>query len=545
MRLELGTFERLHRETLDKLLKDQAVDRIWRRDAAFWKTDEAHQKIIGNALGWLDVADRLADGVADLTAFVDSVRADTDHVAILGMGGSSLAPLVFADSFRRPQGYPVVEILDSTDPSMVRATGQQCDPKRSVYVVSSKSGSTLEPNIFFDYFYDIAQKALGDKAGERFIVITDPGSALEKEAGRRRVRRVFPGDPQIGGRYSALSYFGLVPAAFAGVDVAELLRRARAMAELCKRDAPGNPGVILGTAMATLALKGRDKLTFSVGAPISRFGMWVEQLIAESTGKEGVGILPVESESLGVPEAYGPDRFFVAIGRERNREDMRKALAPLGAAGHPTVIYEILDALDLGAEIFRWEFATAVTGHLLGIDPFDQPNVQEAKDRTNEILEGKSSLASRESRVIDEKRLGELLGSLKQRDYFAITAYIPSTPENEEALNRTRLRVRDQKKVATTLGFGPRFLHSTGQLHKGGPETGVFLQVTADPAASLAIPGKPYGFGEVLAAQAAGDLAALQSRSRRALSVHLGQDVGQGLAALDGAVARLLSAAGS
>ena len=544
MRLELGAFERLHRETLDKLLKDDAVDRIWARDAAFWKAEEAHQKTIAIALGWLDVADRLADGVADLTAFVDGVRPETDHVVVLGMGGSSLAPLVFADSFRRPQGYPAVEILDSTEPGMVLATAERCDPKRTVYVVSSKSGSTLEPNVFFDTFYDAAQKALGDKAGERFLVITDPGSALETEAARRRVRRVFPGDPQIGGRYSALSYFGLVPAAFAGVDVAELLRRARGMAALCKRDAPGNPGVLLGAAMATLAMKGRDKLTFSVGAPIPRFGMWIEQLIAESTGKEGTGILPVESEALGAPEVYGPDRFFVAIGRERNREDMRKDLQPLGAAGHPTAIYEILDPLDLGGEIFRWEFATAVAGHLLGINPFDQPNVQEAKDRTNEILNGKPGLEGRESQGIDEAALAGLLGSLKERDYFAITAYVASTAQNEQALNGIRLKVRDAKKVATTLGFGPRFLHSTGQLHKGGPDTGAFLQVTAEPVASVPIPGKPWGFAEVIAAQAAGDLSALQSRGRRAVSVHLGPDVARDLADLEAGVVRALSAAG-
>ena len=541
MKLQLGAFERLHREALEKLLKDKAVDRIWRRDATFWKAEEAQQKIIANALGWLDVAERLADGVADLTAFVDAVRPETDRVAVLGMGGSSLAPLVFADSFRHPRGYPAVEILDSTEPSMVLAAAQRCNPTRTIYVVSSKSGSTLEPNIFFDYFYDAAHKALGDKAGERFVVITDPGSALEKEAGQRRVRRIFPGDPQIGGRYSALSTFGLVPAAFAGVDVAELLRRARAMAGLCRREAPGNPGVILGSAMAMLALKGRDKLTFSVGAPIARFGMWIEQLIAESTGKEGAGILPVENEALGAAEVYGPDRFFVAIGRERSREDMRRAFQPLGAAGHPTAIYEIGDALDLGAEIFRWEFATAVAGHLLGINPFDQPNVQEAKDRTNQILGGESKGESRESRGIDEKALGELLGSLKERDYLAITAYVASTAENEEALNRTRLRVRDARKVATTLGFGPRFLHSTGQLHKGGPDTGAFLQVTAEPAAAVPIPGRPWGFGEVVAAQAAGDLAALVSRGRRALRVHLGRDLAQGLAALDAAVARVLS----
>ena len=540
MKLELLGFERLHRETIEKLLKDHATDRIWKRDAAFWKAEDEHQKIIANALGWLDVADRLAEEMADLAAFVTAVRPSIDRVAVLGMGGSSLAPLVFAESFRRPQGYPAVEILDSTEPAMVLATAQRCDPARTVYVVSSKSGTTLEPNIFFDYFYDAAQKALGEKAGERFVVITDPGSALGKEAHKRRVRRVFPGDPQIGGRYSALSYFGLVPAAFAGVDVSELLRRAKAMAVLCQRDAPGNPGAILGAAMGVLALKGRDKLTFSVGAPMTRFGMWIEQLIAESTGKEGAGILPVENEALGAPDVYGTDRFFAAIGRERNREDMLKAMQPLAAAGHPYVLYDLADVLDLGAEMFRWEFATAVAGHLLGIDPFDQPNVQEAKDRTNEILVGKSAVNSPQSTGVDEKGLGELLGSLKERDYFAITAYVPSTAENEEALNGTRLRVRDAKKVATTLGFGPRFLHSTGQLHKGGPDTGVFLQVTAEPEAVVPIPGKPWSFGEVVAAQAAGDLAALQSRGRRALRVHLGKDVAQGLASLDAAVARVL-----
>jgi transaldolase/glucose-6-phosphate isomerase len=542
VRLELGPFERLHRETLEKLLKDKAVDRVWKRDAAFWKPEEAHQKIIANALGWLDVADRLSGSVADVAAFVESVRPETDGVLVLGMGGSSLAPLVFADSFRRQKGWPSVEILDSTEPSMVTGAASRHDPRRTLYVVSSKSGTTLEPNIFFEYFYDAAQKALGDRAGQRFVVITDPGSALETLAKGRRVGRIFPGDPQIGGRYSALSFFGLVPAAFAGVDIGELLKRARAMGELCRRDAPGNPGAILGAAMGALALKGRDKLTFAVGAPIPRFGMWIEQLVAESTGKEGAGVLPVEGEALGSADVYGPDRFFVAIGRERSREDMRKAMAPLSAAGHPHAIYEIQGPEDLGAEMFRWEFATAIAGHVLGIDPFDQPNVQEAKDRTNEVLSGKTSAATAAPGSIDEKGLSELLGSLKERDYFAITAYVPSTPENEEALNQTRLKVRDAKKVATTLGFGPRFLHSTGQLHKGGPDTGVFLQVTAEPSARVAIPGRPWGFGEVVAAQAAGDLAALQSRGRRALSVHLAKDVAAGLASLAAVVTSTLSA---
>jgi transaldolase/glucose-6-phosphate isomerase len=545
VKLELGAYERLHRETLEKLLKDRAVERIWNRDAGFWKAEEAHRKIIANALGWLDVADRLSASAAELPAFVEGLRGDTDGVLVLGMGGSSLAPLVFADSFRRQEGWPQVEILDSTEPSMVVGAASRHDPKRTIYIVSSKSGTTLEPNIFFDYFYDAAQKVLAGRAGERFLVITDPGSALETLAKTRRVRRVFPGDPQIGGRYSALSFFGLVPAAFAGVDVSELLKRARAMAVLCHREAPGNPGAILGTALGTLALKGRDKLTFSVGPPIPRLGMWIEQLVAESTGKEGAGILPVEGEGLGAPGVYGPDRFFVAIGRERNRENMRQALSPLAAAGHPYAIYEIQGAEDLGAEMFRWEFATAVAGHLLGIDPFDQPNVQEAKDRTNEILSGKAPAAAPAAGPIDGKAVAALLASLKERDYFAMTAYVPSTPENEEALNRTRLRIRDARRVATTLGFGPRFLHSTGQLHKGGPDTGVFLQVTAEPSVSAAIPERPWGFGDVVAAQAAGDLAALKSRGRRALRVHLGRDLAAGLASLDAAVASALSAAGS
>ncbi len=482
----------------------------------------------------------MADRVADLQAFVSDALAETDRVVVLGMGGSSLAPLVYAESFPAPAGFPTVEVLDSTEPSSVLAVAGRSDPRRTIFIVSSKSGTTLEPNIFFDYFFDRTSKALGSNAGERFVVITDPGSALEKEAARRNVRRVFPGDPKIGGRYSALSNFGLVPAAFAGVDTDELLRRAKAMAKLCQRDVPENPGVLLGAAMGTLALQGRDKLTVSVGPPIDRFGMWVEQLIAESTGKEGRGILPVEGEALGPAEVYGSDRFFVGIAREGDGEERERALRRLSEAGHPTAAFEIREALDLGAETFRWEFATAVAGKLLGINPFDQPNVQESKDRTSEILAGKALPDGKRARRVDEKALRGLLDSLGPRDYFAITAYLPWTAENEKKLNAIRLRVRDTVKVATTLGFGPRFLHSTGQLHKGGPETGVFLQITAEPGPAVPIPGKPYGFGEVVAAQAAGDLAALCSRGRRGLPVHLSRDVARGLEELEAAVVEAL-----
>jgi hypothetical protein len=453
----------------------------------------------------------------DLMRFVAQAAEGADRVVVLGMGGSSLAPLVFGQSFGRRAGYPELQVLDSTEPSSVLEVAEAGD---------------------FDYFYGRVEKSLGARAGERFIVVTDPGSPLEKEASRRRVRRIFPGDPKIGGRYSALSNFGLVPAALGGADVAELLRRAASVAELCRREGPENPGLSLGAAVGAAAIAGRDKATFFVGHPIGRFGMWIEQLIAESTGKEGKGILPIEGEPPGPPDVYGEDRFFVGIGRRGSRE-VSQAIDPLTRAGHPAATFEVEDARDLGAEMFRWEFATALAGKLLDINPFDQPNVQEAKDRTNEIL-GKSTVDSQQSTGVDARALRELLDSVRAGDYFAITAYLHETRETEAALQRIRLEVRDALKVATTVGFGPRFLHSTGQLHKGGPDTGVFLQVTANPAASVPIPGKPWGFGEVVAAQAAGDLSALRSRGRRALRIHLLEDVLRGLEELQAAVARAL-----
>jgi transaldolase/glucose-6-phosphate isomerase len=476
----------------------------------------------------------------DLTSFAgQQAAAGTDRVVVLGMGGSSLAPLVFGDSFGRRPGYPLLQVLDSTEPSSVLEIAEGADLERALFIVSSKSGSTLEPNIFFDYFYSRVEKSLGGKAGERFVVVTDPGSALEKEAARRKVLRIFSGDPRIGGRYSALSNFGLVPAALAGVGVAELLRRARAMADFCRLEGSENPGLSLGAAIGAAALAGQDKLTFFAGAPVARFGMWIEQLIAESTGKEGKGILPVEGEPPGPPAVYGKDRFFAGIARRGSRE-IPRAIEPLARAGHPCASFELEDALDLGAEMFRWEFATAVAGRLLGINPFDQPNVQEAKDRTNEILDGKSRIESPESGVVDQEALRELLDSLRPGDYFAITAFLHDTPEAEGRLERIRSKVRDALKVATTVGFGPRFLHSTGQFHKGGPDTGTFLQISAEPRKNVQIPGKPYGFAEVVAAQAAGDLAALRSRGRRAVRVRLPQDVTPALEDLESAVMRAL-----
>jgi transaldolase/glucose-6-phosphate isomerase len=522
---------------LDRLGKERAVERIWAEDASFWKSEESHRRTIESALGWLTIADRMEAGVPELRAFAAEASRGADRVVVLGMGGSSLAPLVFSDSFPPAPGAPRLEVLDSTEPASVLAVLRGGPASRTIYVVSSKSGTTLEPNIFFDFFYAEAQKELGDSAGERFVVVTDPGSALEKEAARRRVRRIFPGDPRIGGRYSALSNFGIVPAALAGIDVEGLLRRAREAAAACRKTGRDNPGLVLGAAIASLALAGRDKLTFDVGPPVGRFGMWTEQLVAESTGKEGKGILPVEGEPLGGPADYGRDRFFAAI-RRASDEDGWRHLGRLVSAGHPAARDAVEEAIDLGAEMFVWEFATAVAGRVLGINPFDQPNVQEAKDKTNEILDGGG--AAKASGGIDSGEISTLLASIRPGDYFAVMAYVPSTEEHELLLTETRLRVRDAKRVATTVGFGPRFLHSTGQFHKGGPPSGVFLQVTAEPRERVPIPGRPWGFAEVVAAQAAGDFAALHSRGRRAATVHLGPDVAEELRELDRAVAGAL-----
>ena len=474
----------------------------------------------------------MSANLSELSDTVERLREGADRVLVLGMGGSSLAPIVFASSFGRRAGYPALEVLDSTHPSSILAAAEAAPPARTIYVVSSKSGTTLEPNLFFDWFYAFAEKELGPRAGERFVVITDPGTPLEELARSRGVEVTVLADRAIGGRYSALSPFGIVPAALAGIDVEEMLRRARRTAEACHDPNPEkNPAASLGAAIGALALDGRDKLTFSVGAPVDRFGMWLEQLIAESTGKDRKGILPVEGEPLAAPEAYGEDRFFVRIGGADAK------LAALERAGHPVARFELADTLDLGAEMFRWEFATAIAGSVLGIDPFDQPNVQEAKDRTNEILAGGGGKGERKS---GPESLESLLDSIRTGDYFAITAYVPSTPANEERLTRIRVPVRDEKRVATTVGFGPRFLHSTGQLHKGGPDTGVFLQITTKPGVELPIPGRPWGFERVIAAQAAGDLAALESRGRRAFGVLLDSDTG--LDALAGRVSAAASA---
>jgi transaldolase/glucose-6-phosphate isomerase len=444
------------------------------------------------------------------------------------------------------QGFPRMHVLDSTDPAQIRATEAKIDPEHTLFFVSSKSGSTLEPNIYKQYFYEQS-----GRDGSHFFAITDPGSNLQEEAERDGFRNVFFGVPSIGGRYSALSDFGMAPAAAMGVDVKRFLETADAMARECAASSPveRNPGVVLGALLGTLGRAGRDKVTIVASPGIHDLGAWLEQLIAESTGKADKGLIPVDREPLGPPEVYGADRVFAYLRLEGAAdEDQDRAIDALAAAGQPVVRISVPDVYHLGAEFFRWEIATAVAGSILGINPFDQPDVEASKIATKKLTteyERTGSLPA-EAAYREENGLkvfGDLRGlirSIATGDYFALLAYIEMNPEHEAALEAIRVRVRDAKRVATCVGFGPRFLHSTGQAYKGGPNSGVFLQITADDARDLQVPDQKYTFGVVKAAQARGDLEVLEERGRRALRVHLGADVRAGLAALAAAVEKVL-----
>jgi transaldolase/glucose-6-phosphate isomerase len=509
------------------------VRRLWAKDATvFTGKDE------GRWLGWLDVVEESRRHLGELTSFAAEVKAaGFTHALLIGMGGSSLAPEVLERTLAGAAGFPKLHVLDSTDPAQIAAFERRIDMARTLFIVSSKSGTTLEPNILKDYFFERA-----GRDGTSFVAVTDPGSRLEEAARRDGFRRVFAGVPSVGGRYSALSNFGLVPAAVAGIDVAALLDRAAAMAEACGPavDPAENPGVRLGAFLGTLARHGRDKLTIAASPGIAAFGAWLEQLIAESTGKEGKGIIPIDLEPLGPPESYGRDRAFVYLRLERAPDAAQDAaLDAIERAGHPLVRISLPDPPALGAEFFRFEVATATAGAVLGINPFDQPDVEAAKIEARKLMEEVERTgalpAERPLRIDDpaaEEKLGALLAQAKAGDYVALLAYIEMTPEHAAALTAIRRAIRDRLRVATSVGFGPRFLHSTGQAYKGGPASGVFLQITADDAADLAVPGKGYTFGVVKAAQARGDLEVLVRRGRRALRVHLGRDVGAGLAAL-------------
>ncbi|MCC6744118.1 MAG: bifunctional transaldolase/phosoglucose isomerase [Acidobacteria bacterium] len=550
--IEAGSASAVIQSALTEVASSQLVPRIWRRDSGVWSDDETHQSIIRNSLGWMPVVEQMDDSAADLEGFASRIREDGfTHVVVLGMGGSSLCPEVLRRTFGKVDGFPVLHVLDSTVPAAVARIESELDLARTLFIVSSKSGGTTEPRVFHRYFLDRVRAIKGDKAGENFVAITDPGTALAKEASRDGFRRVFVNRADIGGRYSALSYFGLVPAALAGYDIGRILDRAMHAVQACGATVPvlANPGAKLGAVLGGLARAGRNKVTFVTPAPIDSLGLWIEQLLAESTGKSGTGIVPIAGEPLGSPEVYGDDRVFVSIAVDGTDDGSAARLDALAAAGHPVIRHQLSTPLGLGVEFFLWEFATAVAGAVLGINAFDQPNVQESKDNTVQLLEtfaSAGSLPATEQSATDgtltvsggapadsvEAAIAAHLGSVVSGDYVAITQYFDESPERDAVLARIRTRIRDRRRVATTTGYGPRFLHSTGQLHKGGPATGVFIQLTSDDAADISIPGESYTFGVLKQAQALGDYQSLASRGRRAIRVNLGKDVDAGLARL-------------
>lgn len=541
---------------LANLKAEHVMTRIWTHDYTLWSQEPTE---ISNRLGWLHIAEAMKQDIHRIAALAEAVRADGyTHVLLLGMGGSSLAPEVFRKAFGVADGHLDLAVLDSTDPDAVLAHAESLDPKRTLFIVATKSGGTVETLSFFKSFYNRVADAVGlDHAGEHFGAITDPGSSLADLAGRYDFRATFLNDSTIGGRYSALSYFGLVPAVLVGVDVDKLLDRAIAMMRDCQAE-DDNPGAWLGAVMSVLAMAGRDKLTLIASPPIAAFGAWVEQLIAESTGKEGKGILPVDGETLGPPDVYGNDRLFVYL-RLDGDDTHDDAVNALREAGQPVVQIDLRDPYDLGGEYFRWEMATAVAGHRLGINPFDQPNVESAKILARDMVS-----AYRESGALPamtprleadgiavyanagvvannpKEALDSFVEQARPGDYVAIQAYVQPTAETDAALQQLRIQLRDRLKLATTVGYGPRFLHSTGQLHKGDAGNGLFIQITADDQRDAPIPdeaGSPDSsitFGVLKAAQALGDLQALLFAWRRVIRFHLGEDVVGGLKCLMG-----------
>jgi len=545
------------------------VQRLWARDASLWtNTDEAKW------LGWLGIVEEQLAKRKSFQQIAEEIRAaGFTHAVLLGMGGSSLCVEVLKLTFGKIPGYPEISVLDSTDPAQIKSVESKLDLAKTIFIVSSKSGSTLEPNIFKQYFFERVKQVVGAaEAGKHFIAVTDPGSNMQKVAEASGFRHVFFGLSSIGGRYSALSDFGAIPGAIQGIDVGKLFDRTEKMVHACGASVPAdrNPGVILGATLGTLAKSGRDKLTIFASPGISDLGAWLEQLIAESTGKEGHGIIPVDREHIGSPDVYGDDRVFAYLRLETAPDAKQDAaVAALESAGQPVIRIAVPKIYDLGQEFFRWEIATAVAGSILGINAFNQPDVEAAKIATRSLTEAyeKTGSLPAESPIFEDSgiklftdpanaaALAESIGQdktltgylrahlnrLGPGDYFALLAFVQMNSAHESSLREMRDAVRDKKRSATCLGFGPRFLHSTGQAYKGGPDSGVFLQVTCDDAADLPVPGQKYTFGVVKAAQARGDFQVLADRGRRALRVHLGTDLRAGLETLTKAFRQALS----
>lgn len=563
MSMELGPFTEAVDARLDAMAAAQVGPRLWDRDGSLFGDEEADHQHATGFMGWLDLVDDMEE---ELEAFDelqdDLVEEGVESVVLMGMGGSSLAPDVWRRTFGHLDGHPELFVLDSTSPAQVAALEAELDLEETVFITASKSGTTTEPLAFDAYFYDRMTRALEESqsdlvAGDRFMAITDPGSRLEQEAFLRDYRAVFNGDPEVGGRFSALSPFGLVPLAASGVDIAEFLLRTRWMVGTCEPAVPPrqNDGLRLGATLGELARAGRDKLTVFTTPGIAAFGGWLEQLVAESTGKKGAGIVPVDGEPVASPDRYGDDRLFVFLGLDEEEDEAREAVRrALVEAGHPVISIRLASPLDVGQEMFRWEMATAVAGHVLGLNPFDQPNVQESKDftkrlleelgRTGQLPEPELATVAADAGIIvqvDPKQadavgtgsvadvLARHLARAQVPDYVALNAFLPMTADIEAALADLRAAIRQRQVTATTAGFGPRFLHSTGQLHKGGPDRGVFLHLFSDNADDRPIPGLGHGFASLLRAQELGDFMALAQRGRRIVRVGVGADPVAGL----------------
>lgn len=534
--------------------KADSTARLWKKDASLWTGKDENKW-----LGWLDIVGEQSASVSKFKALAAEIAEDGfTHFVLLGMGGSSLCPEVFSLTFGKQAHAPELLVLDSTDPVQIRALRAKIDPRRTLFCVSSKSGTTLEPNIYMQYFFDETKKIVGDSAGNHFIAVTDPGSKLETVAAQLNFRRVYHGVPSIGGRYSALSDFGLVPHAGMGLDTKNLLERTARMVEACKAStAAENPGVALGLILGTAATKfARDKVTLHCSESLFDLGAWLEQLLAESTGKQGHGLIPVDREPLLAPDEYSKDRVFAYIKFAGDGgEEAESGIAALEKAGQPVLRFVLKDLADIGQAFFQWEIATAVAGSVIGIDAFNQPDVEASKIVTRELTTAfeKSGSLPAETPLLDQDGIklftdtanaGALMNGahatlggvirkhldrIRPGDYFGLLAYIPMFPEYEAKLQEIRKNILESKKVATVLGFGPRFLHSTGQAYKGGPNSGVFVQITCDDAEDLPVPQQKYTFGVVKAAQARGDFQVLADRKRRALRVHLGKDLAAGL----------------
>jgi glucose-6-phosphate isomerase len=544
-----------------RLLEEkQAIKRLWAKDATLWKTEEAHTKIISNALGWTTVARMMKECVGELNAFAKEIcDAGFNHVMLLGMGGSSLCPEVFRRTFGKQEGFPELLVLDTTDPDTIADFESRIELEKTLFIVASKSGTTIEPLSFYKYFFHRV-KSVKENAGENFVAITDPGTLMQRMATEDKFRKIFLNPSDIGGRYSALSYFGMLPAALMGLNVDELLSRALKMMEVCSSENE-NFGLNLGAVMGACALEGRDKLTLVTDEKIASLGLWIEQLVAESTGKEGKGVVPIAGEDLADASSYGDDRVFVGIHIGAADVYANERLTALSEKGFPVFHHVLKDEYDLCAEFFVWEIATAISGALLEINPFDQPNVQESKDATVALLnefKQNSTLPEQEATITenDFKLFGwttnlpnaetmslnlclkTFLQQIKAGDYIALLAYIQETDEHDQLLHSIRLKLRERFNVATTTGYGPRFLHSTGQLHKGGGDNGVFIQLTDTDATDLSIPNEPYGFSILKQSQALGDFSSLKKkeRNRRAVRFHLGKNASAGLKKLLGLI---------